>query len=64
MIMDTATKLLLWVDSIILAFYLGRCYARRTKRSGRKPSQKTKYQRNSTNKPLQIEVCLENNIIH
>lgn len=60
--MDATTKLLIWADSIILAFYLGRSYAKKTKRRNRKVSQKSKCVGSKTSNPLQIEINVENNI--
>ncbi|MCM1139854.1 MAG: hypothetical protein NC453_14900 [Muribaculum sp.] len=60
--MNATTKLLIWADSIILAFYLGRCYAKKTKRRNRKSSQKIKNEIGKTSKPLQIEVSVENSV--
>lgn len=60
--MNVTTKLLIWADSIILAFYLGRCYAKKAKRRNRKVLQKSKCERNTSSKPLQIAVNVENKI--
>jgi len=60
--MDATSKLLIWADSIILAFFLGRYYANRTKRRNCKQSQKSRGQRSKSSKPLQIEVNVENKV--
>lgn len=62
MIMNISSKLLLYVDGLMLAFYLGFCHGKRTKRRKRRNPVGTSSKKR-TNQNLQIEVNLENNIV-
>lgn len=60
--MRVTVSMFAWIEGITIAFLLGYLFGKKTKRRNRKASQKIKCEGSKTNKPLQIEVSVENNI--
>lgn len=60
--MRVTVSMFAWIEGITIAFLLGYLFGKKTKRRGRKPSQKIKYEIGKTSKPIQIEVSVENNV--
>jgi len=59
--MDTTSKILLCIDGLALAFYIGFCYGKRIKRRKRRTTPVNK-RAEKPNKPIQIEVNVENKL--